>query len=213
MAYAARAGDPWAMSSIYSHPSLQMNVTPEQRARAETWLQEAYADGRVSEQEFDQRIGQVLSATTRRELNHAFYGLVTVPVTSQAVGVHPAYQPWVRPETRQQAGRGVAGLAHFSVFFLWLFGPAVVYALSTSGTYARREAAKAFNFQLISSVAFVLVAILGGITDLDIFGWLLPFMALGWFILTVLGGAKALQGEDWRNPVKQVVKLEVLGEK
>ena len=38
-------------------------------------------------------------------------------------------------------------------------------------------------------------------------------MGLGWFILTVVGGAKALQGESWRNPVKQVVKLEVLSEK
>ena len=66
---------------------------------------------------------------------------------------------------------------------------------------------------MISSIAFVLVAILGGITNLDIFGWLLPFMGLGWFILTIVGGAKALQGDDWRNPVKNVIKLEVLSEK
>ncbi len=38
-------------------------------------------------------------------------------------------------------------------------------------------------------------------------------MVLGWFVLTIVGGAKALQGEDWRNPVKRVVKLEVLSEK
>ena len=86
-------------------------------------------------------------------------------------------------------------------------------APTTPGTYARREAAKSFNFQLISSIAFVLVAILGGITNLDIFGWLIPFMGLGWLILTIVGGAKALQGEDWKNPVKNVIKLEVLSEK
>lgn len=201
------------MSSSYPHPNLQMHVTPDQRDRAEAWLQEAYADGRISEPEFDHRIGQILSAVSRKDLNDAFYGLVNVPVTSQAMGVHPAYQPLIRPETRQQAGRGVAGVAHFSVFFLWLLGPGLVFALSAPGTYARREAAKAFNFQLISSVGFVLVMILGGITEFDIFGWLFAFMGLGWLILTVLGGAKALQGEDWRNPVKQVVKLEVLSEK
>ena len=111
--------------------------------------------------EFDRRIGQVLTAVTRKELNEAFYGLVQVPTSSRALGVHPAYKPLVRPETRQQAGRGAAGVAHFSVFFLWLFGPGLVYALSTPGTYARKEAAKSFNFQLISSIAFVLVAILG----------------------------------------------------
>ena len=202
-----------SMSAIYEHPSLKMQVTPEQRDRAESWLKDAYADGRISESEFDRRIGQVLSAVTRKELNEAFYGLVQIPTPSRALGVHPAYQPLVRPETRQQAGRGAAGVAHFSVFFLWLFGPGLVYALSTPGTYARKEAAKSFNFQLISSIAFVSGRDLGWYYRLDFFGWLIPFMGLGWFILTIVGGAKALQGDDWNNPIKSVIKLEVLSEK
>ena len=201
------------MNATYEHPSLSMRVTPEQRDRAEVWLKDAYADGQISEGDFDQRIGQVISAVTRKELNQAFYGLVQIPTSSKALGLHPAYQPLVPPEARQRSGRGVAGLAHFSAFFLWLLGPGLVFALSTPGTYARREAAKAFNFQLIAAVAFVVVGMLAGITGLDVFSWLLPFMGLGWFILTILGGAKALQGEDWKNPVKNVVKLEVLSEK
>ena len=201
------------MNATYEHPSLSMRVTPEQRDRAEVWLKDAYADGRITEDDFDQRIGLVISAVTRKELNQAFYGLVQIPTSSKALGLHPAYQPLVPPEARQRAGRGVAGLAHFSAFFLWLLGPGLVFALSTPGTYARREAAKAFNFQLIAAVAFVVVGMLAGITGLDVFTWLLPFMGLGWFILTILGGAKALQGEDWRNPVKHVIKLEVLSEK
>ena len=44
------------MSSIYEHPSLHMSVTPDQRDRAESWLKDAYADGRVSESEFDERM-------------------------------------------------------------------------------------------------------------------------------------------------------------
>lgn len=201
------------MDTTYVHPSLKMHVTPDQRDRAESWLKEAYADGRISEDEFDRRIGQVISSVTRKELNEAFYGLVQVPTTSRALGVHPAYQPLVRPETRQQAGRGVAAFAHFSVFFVWLFGPGLVFALSTPGTYARREAAKAFNFQLISTVAFIAAGIISAITNSDILGGLFGLMGLGWLILTIVGGAKALQGEDWRNPVKSVVKLEVLSEK
>jgi len=201
------------MNATYEHPSLSMRVTPEQRDRAEAWLKDAYAESRISEADFDQRIGQVISAVTRKELNQAFYGLVQIPTSSRALGLHPAYQPLVPPEARQRAGRGVAGLAHFSAFFLWLLGPGLVFALSTPGTYARREAAKAFNFQLIAAVAFVVVGMLAGITGLDVFSWLLPFMGLGWFILTILGGAKALQGEDWKNPVKHVIKLEVLSEK
>ena len=201
------------MNATYEHPSLSMRVTPEQRDRAEAWLKDAYAEDRISEDDFDQRIGQVISAVTRKDLNQAFYGLVQIPTSSRALGLHPAYQPLVPPEARQRAGRGVAGLAHFSAFFLWLLGPGLVFALSTPGTYARREAAKAFNFQLIAAVAFVVVGMLAGITGLDVFSWLLPFMGLGWFILTILGGAKALQGEDWKNPVKHVIKLEVLSEK
>ncbi|MCW2810841.1 MAG: hypothetical protein JWP61_1299, partial [Friedmanniella sp.] len=119
------------MTTGYEHPTLKMYVTPEQRDRAENWLQEAYADGRVDPQEFDYRMGQVLGAVTRKDLNQAFYGLVPVTTGSQALGVHPAYQPLVRPELRQQAGRGVAAAAHFSVFFVWLLGPSLVYAASS----------------------------------------------------------------------------------
>jgi len=213
MVHRARDDHALRMNAIYEHPSLKMHVTTEQRDRAESWLKEAYADGRISELEFDQRIGQVLSAVSRKDLNEAFYGLVQVPTPSRALGVHPAYQPLVRPETRQQAGRGVAGFAHFSFFFMWLFGPGLVFALSSPGTYARREAAKAFNFQLISTIAFFSLLIIGGITNSDLIGGLFGLFALGWFILTIVGGAKALQGEDWKNPVKSVVKLEVLSEK
>jgi hypothetical protein len=41
----------------------------------------------------------------------------------------------------------------------------------------------------------------------------MPFMGLGWLILTIVGGAKALQGENWKNPVRRVVPLQVLSEK
>lgn len=198
------------MSPTYEHPSLKMYVTPDQRDRAESWLKEAYADGRITELDFDHRIGQVLSAENRKDLNEAFYGLVQVPTGSTALGLHPAYRPLIRPETKQQAGRGVASLAHFSVFFFWLVGPALVFALSAPGTYARREAAKSFNFQLISFIALILGGISAAIIDS---GAVLGLLFVGWMVLTIVGGAKALQGEDWQNPVRKVIKLEVLSEK
>ena len=200
-------------SSQLPHPSLATSVTPEQRDRAVTWLQQAYAEDRIGESELDWRLGRVLEAANRRELNEAFYGIVSVPFASQAVGLHPAYQPLVRPEVRQQAGRGAAGFAHFSVFLLWVVGPLLVFGLSQPGTYARREAAKAFNFQLLSFFLFIAGGITAAIFPGDGFDPILGFMALGWFILTIVGGAKALQGEDWRNPVTRVLKLQVLSEK
>jgi uncharacterized membrane protein len=201
------------MTAMYEHPSLKMHVTPDQRDRAEDWLKEAYADGRITETEFDARIGQVLSAGSRKELNEAFYGLVHVPSPSQAVGVHPAYQPFIRPETRDQAGRAVAAFAHFSVFVSGIFGPALVYALSSPGSFARREAAKAFNFTLITGLGFIAALMAAGITHLDLFGMIAALIAVAWVVLTIVGGAKAAHGENWTNPLKHVTKREVLSEK
>ncbi len=197
----------------YPHPSLQTPVTSEQRDRAVSWLQQAYAEDRIGESELDWRLGRVLEASNRRELNEAFYGIVSVPLASQAVGLHPAYQPLVRPEVRQQAGRGAAGFAHLSVFVLWLLGPLLVFGLSAPGSYARREAAKAFNFQLLSFLLLVVGGIASAIFPGDGFDPVMGLMALGWFVLTIVGGAKALQGEDWRNPATRALKLQVLSEK
>lgn len=197
----------------YPHPSLAQSVTPEQRERAVAWLQQAYAEDRIGESELDWRLGRVLESTSRRELNEAFLGLVSVPLAAQAIGLHPAYQPLVRPEVRQQAGRGAAGFAHLSVFVLWLLGPLLVFGLSAPGTYARREAAKAFNFQLLSFFLLIAVGIVSAVVPGDGFDPVTGLMALGWFVLTIVGGAKALQGEDWRNPVTRVLKLQVLSEK
>jgi len=198
------------MSTAYPHPSLGQQVTPEQRERAEVWLQEAYADGRLTEDEFDRRIGQVISSSTRRDLNQAFYGLVQVPTSPQAMNVHSAYSPLARNDSQPPAGRGAAGLAHFSAFFLWLFGPLLFFALSRPGSYPRKEAAKAFNFQLVSLAFFIGGGVVSGITNVDA---ILGTVIVAWFVLTIVGGAKALQGEDWRNPVKKVVKLDVLSER
>ena len=197
----------------YPHPTLQMSVTPEQRERAVSWLQQAYAEDRIGESELDWRLGQVLEADNRKDLNQAFYGMVEVPVASRAMGLHPAYQPLVRPEVRQQAGRGAAGFAHFSVFFLWLLGPLLVFGLSAPGTYARREAAKAFNFQLLSFLLLVGTGVVSAIVPGDTFSPLVGLMAVAWFVLTLVGGAKALQGEDFRNPVSRGLRLQVLSEK
>lgn len=201
------------MTAMYEHPSLKMHVTPEQRDRAEDWLKEAYADGRISETEFDSRIGQVLSADNRKELNEAFYGLVHVPAPSQAVGVHQAYPPSVRPEAGDRGGRVVGAFAHFASLPFWLFAPALVYAVSTPGSTSRREAAKAFNFGLVMFLGMVVTQVAQSATGLDVFDMLTGLLMVSWVVLTVIAGAKAAQGQDWKNPVRNVVKLQVLSEK
>lgn len=216
------------MNTAYEHPSLRTPVTPEQRERAEQWLQEAYADGRLTEAEFDSRIGRVLSAGTRRELNDAFYGLVP-PQGQQPyqAGRQPYQHPYQQPYPQRPLGvyqqaytpapadqsTAMGALAHFAGLFTWILGPGLVYALSSPGSRTRREAAKAFNFQLIAGIAGIAAAVLSSVAPWHILDFLVPLLWVGWLVLTVVGGAKAAQGADWRNPVKAVVKLDVLPEK
>ncbi len=195
------------------HPSLNIAITEEQRERGERWLQDAYAAGRISEKEFERRIEQALSAVTRRDLNLAFYGLVDVSVANQAMGVHPAYRP-LTPVT-QTVGRGAASVAHFSGLISWIFGPVLMYVLSPVNSYARKEAAKAFNFQLVAMLALIGSGIVAGIFDEvpgvgDAIGLIPAIVWFGWLILTVVGGAKAAQGEDWTNPVTKKARIKVL---
>ncbi|WP_432558025.1 DUF1707 and DUF4870 domain-containing protein [Granulicoccus sp. GXG6511] len=195
------------------HPSLGLGVTLDERDRAERFLADAYADGRLNEFEFDGRMEQVLQAQTRRDLNQAFYGLVDVPPTSKALGLHPAYRPnLVRQDAGSSSGRAAAAIAHFSPFVSWIFGPLLVNLVATPGSFAKREAAKAFNFQFVSTLFFIVAMIANGIVD-DRFGWLIGFAWIAWFVLTIVGGVKAAQGENWQNPARKIARWEILKEK
>ncbi|WP_176451770.1 DUF1707 and DUF4870 domain-containing protein [Enemella dayhoffiae] len=194
-------------------PGLGLSVSPAERDRAQGFLAEAYADGRLTEFEFDARLEQVLTANTRRELNAAFYGLVQVPSTSQALGLHPAYRPnLVNQGADGRTGRAAAAIAHFSVFFAWIFGPLFMWAIASKGSYAKQQAAKAFNFQVLASIGFVGGGILTGMTD-GRTDWIMGIMWVAWLVLTIIGGAKAAKGETWQNPVTRVIPWKPLDEK
>lgn len=195
------------MNPAYEHPSLSLLVSDEQRDRAVDWLQRAYADGRLTEIELDQRLDQVFAARTRKDLNLAFYGLVQ-PSPSQALGVHPAYAPLVSPQAQAAAHRGVAAFSHFSAPFTWVFGPLIGYIIAPQGSEAKRHAAEAFDFTLISTGAFIGSAIVASIWEP--LGLLVALVMLSWFILTIVGGAKAASGEPWENPLLKLVPFRVL---
>lgn len=196
----------------YEHPTLTQEVTEAERNRAEAWLKDAYANGRLTPSEFDRRIGIALTATTRRELNSAFLGLVGVPALATAVGLSPVH-PALHQGPDATLGRGLAAVSHLSVFVLWLFGPALCYGLAAKGSFARREAAKAFNFQLVSFLAFAVGGIVSGLLLSDALqGVVMGLLGVSWFVLTLVGALKAGQGEDWRNPVRRFVHWEVLSE-
>lgn len=195
------------MNPAYEHPSLSLLVSDEQRDRAVDWLQRAYADGRLTEIELDQRLDQVFAARTRKDLNLAFYGLVQ-PSPSQALGVHPAYAPLVSPQAQAVAGRGVGAFSYFSALFTWVFGPLIGYIVAPQGSEAKRHAGQAFDFTLFSTGAMFAGGILAAIWEP--LGIVVGMVALAWFVLTIVGGAKAASGEPWDNPLLKLVPFRVL---
>lgn len=195
------------MNAAYEHPSLSLLVSDEQRDRAVDWLQRAYADGRLTEVDLDQRLDQVFAARTRKDLNLAFYGLVQ-PSPSQALGLHPAYAPLVSKQAQDAAGRGVAAFSYFSALFTWVFGPLIGYVVAPQGSQAKQHAAQAFDFTLLSTGGMFAGGILAAIWDP--LGIVAGMVALAWFILTIVGGAKAASGEPWENPLLKLSPFRVL---
>lgn len=179
-------------------------VTEAQRNRGIDYLQQAYADGRLTGYEFDQRVGIVLGARTRAEMNVAFQGLARIPSGRGAT-------PFV-PRSSASTGVGAragAGLAHLSATVSGPVGPAIAYGLTARGGYARREAAKAFNFQVVTLVIAVAAKVLlGG----PVLGMVMALGTLGWLVLTLTGTARAFAGEDWGNPVTAHLPVRFLDE-
>lgn len=181
------------------HPSLRLLVGDAERERAENWLKDAYADGRLGESDLDVRLGMVMRSTNRRELNAAFYGIA--PASAAPL-----------PRT-SDLGSPLGALAHLSGLFTWIVGPLLAYALAAPGSKLRREAAKAFNFQVLTAVTLVVVIAVGIAFGMpDVMGSVFLLGWLGWVISCVLGGVRAGQGNDWDNPVQRIVPLHVLPE-
>lgn len=184
----------------YDHPSLTLPVTDTERDRAERMLKEAYVDGRIDMADLDRRVGRAMVARTRRDLNACLAGLPMPP--------RPAMAPFAPASGR--LGTADAAAAHFLPFVSWIFGPLAVWALSAPRSYARREAAKAFNWTLTASVILMVLVIVSNIVQLPIANTLVGLAWVSWLVLTVVGGAKAAQGADWRNPVTRVIRWNVL---
>lgn len=111
------------------------------------------------------------------------------------------------------ADKATGAMAHFIALFSGFIGPGIVFAATKPGSTGRKEAAKAFNFQVVALLALIVAGIVSGFLP-DFFDRIIfPVVWLGWLLGTVVGGAKAAQGEDWQNPVNKVVKLKILSDK
>lgn len=217
-----------------SHPTLDWAVTPDQRARAEDWLQRAYADGRLTHDDFDRRMGLALDAGTRRELNAAFDGIATIPSTfpGEASRTSPfsaggygaagygaasaSLSTWgTRGALSRQGGTAMGAMAHLSAPFIPLVVPGVIGALSPRGTATHREAAKAFNASLSAIVMLTVLSVLP--IPMHLRNGVVGLVWVAWFLASVVGAIKANhgsgEGSGWTHPFTRVLPLRLMHER
>lgn len=192
------------------------SVSKDDRDRAEQRLREAHRLGMVGSAEFEARMSRVITAERLDQLAAAVDGpLPIAPANDRYRGYEPN-EPLTGTLVPTSSGAGnsttMATIAHLSPFLLWLFGPLLIWAISPAGSYAKREAAKAFNWQLLAMVMGIVVAIVGSLLPGD-GNPLAGVWTVLWIVLTVVGAVKASRGDDWRNPVRALVPWEVLPER
>ncbi|MFB9620708.1 DUF1707 and DUF4870 domain-containing protein [Brooklawnia cerclae] len=205
------SGDPSSSRPSTANPDAP--VDEPQRDRAERFLHDAFRDGRLTTAEFERRFTSVMNASRRDQLAQAVEG-IPARASSALTVMNDRFNANSRgrqapplPAAMPSPGTTGATLAHLSGLISSIFGPLVAYSIARPGTYMRREAAKAFNFQLVAGISFVAVAVIAGIID---FGGLVPLAWLAWFGFTIYGGVKAASGQDWANPVNRLTHLSPL---
>lgn len=189
------------------------SVSAADRQRAEQRLRHAHQQGRLGSAEFEARLSAVIMADRLADLAAAVDGPAPVTAGNPWQG-HRASEPVSGPvvPASGSAVRGsttMAVIAHLSPLLTWIFGPLVIWAVSPEGSTTRREAAKAFNWQLVASAIGLAASMIG---------WILPgdgnpiarIWTVIWLVLTVIGAVAAAKGRDVTNPVRRLVPWEVL---
>lgn len=185
------------MSVFHEHPSLVLAVTPADRQAAVERLRAAYDDGALTASDYDRRAGMAAMAQSRRDLNTAFLGLVDVTPDD------------LRRSMAPEAGRGLAVVAHLSGWALFLVGPLVCYAVAPSGSYARREAAKAVNLSMLTLLG-VAIAVMVMMFNTRVGTPLLLLIGGCWWLTTLVAAIQAAKGNDWDHPLKRWLPFEVV---
>ncbi|GAA1894070.1 DUF1707 and DUF4870 domain-containing protein [Actinomadura bangladeshensis] len=163
------------MDSSYAVGDLR--VSDAEREPVIQRLQDAYAEGRLDEDEFDMRVQLAITAKTRNDLGAVVRDLE--PVRKAQVAV-PA-------ETGED--RMLAAAAHAVAVPTLFVGPLVLMLVSGKRSeYVRRQAAEAVNFQLTLLLLTIVTFGVGGVV-----------YAVAW-VLSAVAAVFALTGQTFRYP-------------
>ncbi|MGW3771232.1 DUF1707 domain-containing protein [Actinomadura verrucosospora] len=165
------------MNSSYAVGDLR--VSDAEREPVIQRLQDAYAEGRLDEDEFDMRVQLAMTAKTRNDLGAVLLDLVSVPAAPAPAG----------GEAATGEDRMLAAAAHAVAVPTLFVGPLVLMLLSGKRSpYVRRQAAEAVNFQVTLLLLTIVTFGVGGVV-----------YAVAW-VLSAIAAVFALTGQTFRYP-------------
>lgn len=94
-------------------------------------------------------------------------------------------------------------ISHLSAFVMFIgipsiVGPVVVWAVKKEDPYVDYHGKEAMNF----NISFFIYAVISAVLILAVVGlFLLPVVAVIWFVLVIVGAVKASNGEYYRYPL------------
>ncbi|MER7543835.1 DUF1707 and DUF4870 domain-containing protein [Actinomadura sp.] len=157
-----------------------LRVSDAEREPVIQRLQDAYAEGRLDEDEFDMRVQLAITAKTRNDLGGVIRDLE--PVRRERFAPAP-----VASETGED--RMLAAAAHAVAVPTLFVGPLVLMLVSGKRSeYVRRHAAEAVNFQVTLLLLTIVTFGIGGVV-----------YAVAW-ILSAIAAVFALTGQTFRYP-------------
>ncbi|MFC5748177.1 DUF1707 and DUF4870 domain-containing protein [Actinomadura rugatobispora] len=163
------------------YAAAELRVSDAEREPVIERLQEAYAEGRLDEAEFDMRMHLAMTAKTRGDLAPVLQDLAPAPNLDAALkGTGPA-------PTGED--RMLAAVSHALGVPTLFVGPLVMMLLSGKRSeYVRRHAAEALNFQLTLLLITIVTFGLGSIV-----------YAISWAVAAV-AAVVGLTGQQFRYP-------------
>ncbi|MGC5011694.1 DUF4870 domain-containing protein [Streptosporangium sp. DT93] len=182
------------------HPTLR--VGHQDREQVVEHVKAAYAEGRLDEIEFEDRLERAMTARVHGDLipimNELYGGHLARPVSYPPVGDGSPFARQGKPGGRGETGgeRLGAAAAHLlPLAGLPVLGPLVMMLTAgRTSSYVRAHAVEALNFQLTLLAATVLLAI-------TIVGAVLtPLLWIGGVVLSVVGGVAGANDGDFRYP-------------
>lgn len=177
---------------VTSFPSPDLRVSDAEREPVIEHLRQAFTEGRLTKDEFDQRLALALSARTHGELAPVLTGL-PVPIQPRPPGpvAGPPSSGPLMPGPPGSDEKAVAVAAHLLGAVTSFVGPLILVIAVRNGRtgFSREQAVEALNFQLSLLLITLVTLGIGGVV-----------YAFAW-IFSIIAAVNAGGGQPFRYPL------------